>query len=101
MVDPVTLWDVTDRNEGRPIGEPLSDHTGAVYAVAFAPDGRTLAAASADGTVTLWDIKDPASTRRIGPPLTGHTDGVYSVAFALEGRTLATAGADGTVIRGI
>ena len=31
-------------------------HTGAVNAVAFAPNGKTLASASADMTALLWDV---------------------------------------------
>jgi WD40 repeat protein len=66
------------------------------HAVAFAPDGRTLATAGAD--VILWDVSDPARPRRLGAPLTAHTSGVSSVAYAPDGRTLATASADNTAI---
>ena len=66
-------------------------------AVAFAPDGHTLATGSDDSTVILWDVRDPAQPQRLGHPLTGHTDAVYSVAFAPDGHTLATGSADKTV----
>ncbi|MGH3687572.1 MAG: TIR domain-containing protein [Pseudonocardiaceae bacterium] len=75
----------------------LRNHTGAVFAVVFAPDGRTLATASADQTVRLWDLSDRDRVRQLGPPLTGHTGSVNGVAFSPDGRTLATTGADHTV----
>jgi WD40 repeat protein len=75
----------------------MSGHTGAVYRVAFAPDGRTLATASVDRTVRLWDLSKRDQPHPLGAPLTGHTAAVYGVAFAPDGRTLATASVDRTV----
>src|SRR4051812_21968590 len=69
-----------------------------VNALAFAPDGRTLATASTDKTVLLWDVTDPARPRRLGDPLIGHTAALRSIAFAPDGRTLATASYDQTAL---
>ena len=73
----------------------LADHAGSVTAVAFAPDGRTLATGDSTGTVILRDLTDPDRT---GPPLKGHTSAVNSVAFSPDRRTLATASGDRAVI---
>jgi RNA polymerase sigma factor (sigma-70 family) len=54
-------------------------HGGAVYASALAPDGRTIATASQDGTIIAWDAVTGRQQRLLGqegtwPPLSrGHT----------------------------
>jgi WD40 repeat protein len=61
--------------------------------VAFSPDGKTLAAASGDGTVQLWDVVNGSLIEK----LKGHSGGVRAVVFSPDGRTLASGGGDQTV----
>ncbi|MDQ3762669.1 MAG: TIR domain-containing protein [Actinomycetota bacterium] len=81
----VRLWDLSNRDQPRQLGAPLTGHTNRVIGVAFAPDGRTLATSSADRTTRLWDLSNRAQPRQLGAPLTGHTNAVYGVAFAPTG----------------
>ncbi|MGH3887857.1 MAG: WD40 repeat domain-containing protein, partial [Pseudonocardiaceae bacterium] len=52
----VRLWDVTDPNQPRPLGPPLTGHTSAVTSAAFSPNGNVLATTSTDRTAILWDL---------------------------------------------
>jgi WD40 repeat protein/DNA-binding SARP family transcriptional activator/type II secretory pathway predicted ATPase ExeA len=97
---PVMLWDLAKRIR---VGK-LAVVGGWANAVAFSPDGRTLAAADADGTVVLFDI---ATHARAGRPLRrphGPISAPYQrrdisgIAFSPDGRLLATAGLDGSMV---
>jgi WD40 repeat protein len=92
----VRLWNVSDPAHPARVGTPLTGPTGYVWAVAFSPDGSTLAAGVTDGTVWMWNLADPAHPALIAT-LTGPQGHVFSVAFSPSGRTLAAASDDGTV----
>jgi hypothetical protein len=67
--------------------------------IAFSPDGRTLAVATAerngiDSTVVVWELV----SARVRAKLAGQRGGVQSLAFSPEGRTLAAGGSDTTVM---
>ncbi len=65
-------------------------HSNSVAAVAFSPDGKTIATGSWDKTARLWDLK---SGQPIGPTIQ-HQGAVRGVAFSPDGRWLATASND-------
>lgn len=97
----VKLWDISSQQlaappfEGTPPPGGSSGGFGmeAITAVAFSPDGRTLAAAGQDNMVKLWDI----TTRQMVARLKGHKDLIWSMAFSPDGKRLATCSGDSSV----
>ncbi|MBV9923582.1 MAG: caspase family protein [Acidobacteria bacterium] len=61
------------------------------YALAWSPDGRTLATGADDGTTVLWDASNGRQLRR----LAGQRDSVSAVEFSPDSRFLLTTCADG------
>jgi WD40 repeat protein len=67
-------------------------HSAGVDAVAFSPDGKTLASGGDDNTVKLWEVSTGTELRTLK-----HSSPVRSLAFSPDGSTLASGSADNTV----
>ena len=83
--------------------EALVAHKDAIYALAFSPDGKTLATAGYDRVIHLWDVPDPngivKDEKEKKPRLTlkDHSDAVYGLSFHPDGKLLASVSADRAV----
>lgn len=91
----IKLWDVGLRKQ-RAV---LKGYTGSVCALAFAPDGKTLASANltqdrVPATIKLWDVVTAAERAT----LTGHVGPVLCLAFSPDGQLLASGG-QGTLVQ--
>ena len=79
MAGGVHLWDVRT-------GQSLRNfvgHTSWVPSVAFAPDGKTAASGSLDGTSRVWDVETGETIR-----VFDNETGIGCVAFAPDGQTI-------------
>lgn len=62
-------------------------------AVAFHPNGDTLATGSVDGSIKLWEV----ATGELSRTLSGHKSWVNSLAYSSDGSRLFSGSSDGTV----
>jgi WD40 repeat protein len=85
----VGTWNLTDQTRiaARPFASPAQGN-----AVAFSPDGQTVAAGSADGNIQLWDT---ATQQEAGTALVADSAQLAALAFSPDGKLLATGGQDG------
>ena len=72
----------------------LQAHEDTVVALAYSPDGRTLASASLDETIRVWDV---GSGKQAADALMGHTNDVNSVVYSPNGQRIVSGSTDGTV----
>ncbi|NBD15042.1 MAG: FHA domain-containing protein [Cyanobacteria bacterium] len=83
-----SLWGIMSQREVSHL--PCSEE---ITALAFSPDGATLASASGDKTIKLWNLETGEETLSI----TAHKLAINALAFSPDGATLASASGDKTI----
>jgi WD40 repeat protein len=71
----------------------LDRENGSIFALAWSPDGKTIAVAGGGPEVNLYDAE---SGKRVAS-CKGHSAGIYVVAFSPDSKRLATGGFDGQI----
>jgi WD40 repeat protein len=85
----ILLWDPATGKQLCRMGK-----LGAVWSVAFSPDGQFLATGWMNGTLGLWDVHTKKAVWELG----SEKAGFHAVAFSHDGKTIAAGGADGKVL---
>jgi serine/threonine-protein kinase len=86
----VWVWDVTQPEAP---GARIAGDIPMVFAVAFSPDGKTIAYGGWDDVISLYDVVSD----KVRAVCRGHEEKVRSVVFSPDGKLLASGSADRTV----
>ena len=82
-----------DKVATMPVQRNVTEHSGVISALAFAPGGQLLASGSRDHSVRLWDLASLQCVER----LHGNSSEVWAVAFAPDGQGIISGAKDGTI----
>jgi WD domain, G-beta repeat len=85
----IKLWDAS---RGAVL-KTLTGRSEGIGAVAFSPDGKTIASSSRDGTIRLWD----AAKGTLLKTIEDNGDSVNSVAFSSDGKWIAAGDSRNTI----
>ncbi len=87
-ISPIHVWNATTGNHLF----TLTGHTRWIKALAFSPDGKTLASGDESRTIKLWNMDTATSHATFKAP-----DGFYALSFAPNGKLLASGGYGGSI----
>ncbi|WZO96465.1 c-type cytochrome domain-containing protein [Isosphaeraceae bacterium EP7] len=85
------LW-AAEPNGNAKLVRTLVESTDSVFAVAFSPDNKLVAAAGADRAIRIYEVESGKETATIED----HADWIYDLAFSPDGKRLASASRDKT-----
>jgi WD40 repeat protein len=85
----VRFWDPA---KGKPVGEPVIQHSRGIFALSFMDD-KALVTGGKDNLLRFWD---PTSSKQLGA-LPGHLGWVRSLALSANGKTIVSGSFDRTV----
>ena len=97
----VQLWDLgvgvtlpSGNRDRSPIKllRTFTGHQGGIFAVAIAPDGKTIASGGDDRTIKIWNLKG-----KLLHSINAHNERIWKLAFSADGQLLASASEDGKV----
>jgi WD40 repeat protein/tRNA A-37 threonylcarbamoyl transferase component Bud32 len=89
----VMLWETVSGQELA----VLSGHSAPIRAVAFAPDGKSLATGGDDKIITIWQIERPTVSAQRRTTFAASAASVTSLLFSSDGKTLASRCTDNTI----
>ncbi len=88
----IYMWARDDKGQPKKLGH-MQGHTGPVSSLAFAPDNKTMASGSHDGTVRFWNLGEKVRERS---KFQAAAKEVRCITYSADGGLLATGDSEGT-----